>query len=196
MYHVSKDKRAVKSAELIWQGLRECLKEKKIGKIHIADINEKSYISRATFYRLFDSVEDVLVYECDQLFEQVSIKLVEKQFSSTRDFFLFFIQQLLEHKDLMMGLAANNLTHIIHDVHMRYRILVQDVIIRGDSMGSEEVDYLVAILSGILPAAMEVWYLHGQKESPEEIYKMVAGSISVIDNALNNQKHASSTISV
>lgn len=186
MYHVSKDKRAVKSAELIWEGLRECLKEKEIRKIHIADINKKSYISRATFYRLFDSIEDVLVYECDQIFEQISIKLMEKQFFSPRDFFLFFIQQLLEQKDLMMGLAANNLTHIIYDVHMRHRGMIQDVIIRGDVMGSEGVDYLVAILSGILPAAMDVWYLHGQKEGAEDIYRIVSKSMFIIDSALNN----------
>lgn len=186
MYHVSKDIRAVKSAELIWQGLRECMKEKKIGKIRIADINEKSYVSRATFYRLFDTIEDVLVYECDMIFEQLSTKLAGQKFSSSGDFFLFFIQQWLEQKDLTMGLADNNLTHIIYDAHMRHNSLIRDVIIKDKLLRDAEADYLVAILSGILPAAMDIWHRHGQKECAEEIFRMVSKSAFVIDSALND----------
>ncbi|MFR4008571.1 MAG: hypothetical protein ACLT0Y_04305 [Christensenellales bacterium] len=37
------------------------MQEKPFHKLRISDINQKSYVSRATFYRLFDSLQDVLV---------------------------------------------------------------------------------------------------------------------------------------
>ncbi len=46
MYHISHDKRAQKSAELIWQGMEQCLQEKPFDKLRISDINQKSYVSR------------------------------------------------------------------------------------------------------------------------------------------------------
>ena len=83
MYHISEDKRAVKSAELIWEGLEKCLAEKELKKIRISDINEKSYVSRATFYRLFDSIGDVLIYRCDRIFADLTVKM--EQFTSSND---------------------------------------------------------------------------------------------------------------
>ena len=42
MYHISTDKRAQKSAALIWQGMEQCLQEKPFHKLRISDINQKS----------------------------------------------------------------------------------------------------------------------------------------------------------
>ena len=69
MYHIANDLRAKKSAELICQGLEECLKEMPLNKIHIVNIYKKCFVSRATFYRLFDTIEDVFAYECDLIRE-------------------------------------------------------------------------------------------------------------------------------
>ena len=59
MYHVSNDLRAKNSAELICRGLEKCLKEKPLNKIKISDIYSKSFVSRSTFYRLFDSIVQI-----------------------------------------------------------------------------------------------------------------------------------------
>lgn len=89
MYHISEDKRAVKSAQLIWEGLEKCLQEKALATVRVSDINEKSFVSRATFYRLFDSVQDVLVYECDCIFTELTLELSKGSFSSNKELFLF-----------------------------------------------------------------------------------------------------------
>ena len=119
MYHVSKDKRAVKSAQLIWEGLEKCLREKELGKIRVADISEKSYVSRATFYRLFDSIEDVLVYECDLIFKEITSGLENGSFASSKDLILFFIKQWLDQKMLMRVLLENHLPNILYETHMK-----------------------------------------------------------------------------
>ena len=185
MYHVSEDKRAVKSARLIWEGLEKCLLEKALGKIRVADINEKSYISRATFYRLFDSIQDVLVYQCDCVFNEISMKLDNGSFSSSKDFFLFFVSQWLEQKVLIRALVENNLTNILYETHMKNRALINAIFIRECDTGDKDADYLVSILTAMIPSVINVWYLHGRSESPDKIFQRVCNSISTIDSVLN-----------
>ena len=184
MYHVSTDKRAVKSAELIWEGLEKCLEEKELKKIRIADINEKSYISRATFYRLFDSIEDVLVYRCDKVFDSVVSEI--GAFSSTMDMFLFFIERWLEQKTLLRAIAENNMTNLIYATHMKNKEIVKRVYIREAEITEADADYLISILTSILPAVMNTWYEHGKKESAEEIYEVVKKSVSIMASAFGN----------
>ena len=84
-----------------------------------------------------------------------------------------------------MGLSDNHLTHIIFDAHMRHADLVKAIIIKDAALSKDEEEYLVSILSCILPAVTDVWCKHGQKESAETIYRMVIDSLSVITGALN-----------
>ena len=184
MYHVSEDKRAVKSAELIWAGMEKCLQEKPLGKIRVADINEKSYVSRATFYRLFDSVQDVLVYECDKIFGDISAQLGKGSFSTSGEFFLFFIQQWLIQKTLIKALAENNLTNILYATHMRNKDLIRTVFIRDTAISDNDADFLISILTGIIPSVIHVWYEHGQIETAEELFRAVRKSARIVDTVI------------
>ena len=65
MYHIKEDKRAQASVELICDGLKRCLKEKSFESVTISDIQRVSGVSRSTFYRNFDRIEDVLALMCD-----------------------------------------------------------------------------------------------------------------------------------
>lgn len=181
LYHISSDKRAVKSAELIWQGLKACLQEKELKKIRIADINEKCYVSRATFYRLFDSVEDVLIYQCDRIFNELDTE----HFASTRDYFLFLIARCLEERVLLKALVENNLSGILYDAQMRHNDLMKRVFLRNAALRESEADYLVSILTNIVPAVMNTWYTHGQTETPEEILAIAKRSMTIISEVLD-----------
>lgn len=69
MYHIKQDKRAKASVELICKGLIDCLSKKNFADITISDIQRSSTVSRSTFYRNFDCLEDVLSLICDRVFE-------------------------------------------------------------------------------------------------------------------------------
>ena len=70
MYHIKEDKRAKASVELICDGLKRCLKEKSFESVTISDIQRVSGVSRSTFYRNFDRIENVLALMCDRVFEE------------------------------------------------------------------------------------------------------------------------------
>ena len=71
MYHIKNDKRAQTSAELICAGLLACMREKPFARITITDVQRASTVSRSTFYRNFDGLEDVLALLCDRGFQTV-----------------------------------------------------------------------------------------------------------------------------
>ena len=184
MYHIPNDKRAEQSAELIWEGLCACLEEKELKRIRISDIHEKSYVSRATFYRLFDSIEDVLTYRCDKVFERLLSMLSEGSLASQCDVFLFLAERWLEHSQLLRTLAANNLTRLLYDTHVRYRSILK-VVIQDEHLTEREMDYLISILANILPTVIDTWYRLGQKETASELYTISAKCIRVASNAVN-----------
>lgn len=184
MYHVSNDKRSRKSAELIWEGMKECLQEKSLEKLRITDINQRSFISRATFYRLFDSIPDVLVYECDCIYYQLAQTLADTVISSEREFFLCLIQKWLEQEVLIKTLAENNMLSVLYETHMKNLGLMKQVFLKNRELEEREADYLAAVLAAIIPAAVGVWYQHGRTETPEEIYRAVSGSLHIIEKEL------------
>ena len=140
MYHVSEDKRAVKSAQLIWEGLEKCLQEKELKAVRVSDINKKSYVSRATFYRLFDSIQDVLVYECDSIFTEIAMEMSKGSFSSSKELFLFFIRQWLSQRTLLKALVENNLTNILYETHMKNKELVKTIYVCEANMSEQDAD--------------------------------------------------------
>jgi len=184
MYHVSNDKRSQKSAQLIWEGMEKALQEKTLRKLRVTDIYEKSFVSRATFYRLFDSVEDVLSYECDLIYFQLSEAVQNAVFDSKQALFLCLIEKWLEQEVLIKTLVENNLVSVIYETHMKNRDLTKKVFLKGIAISENEADYLSAILATLIPAAVNVWYLHGKTETPEEIYHAVSRSLSIIGKEL------------
>ena len=71
MYHIKSDRRSQASANELARGLNVCLKSMPLSTITVSDLHRITGISRATFYRLFDTIEDVLVYQCDQMLTKV-----------------------------------------------------------------------------------------------------------------------------
>ena len=184
MYHVSSDKRTQRSAELVWEALEQCLQEKPLNKIHVSDLHEKTYVSRATFYRLFDTVEDVLSYRCDLIYQKMAAELSQRSVSSKRDEFLFFIESWLNEKTLIRTLAANNLMGILYQTHLRNGTTMDQLFETNEKLDPAERDYFVSLLTSVIPAAMTAWYQHGERESPEEVYRAVSRAVTVLEREI------------
>ena len=185
MYHVSNDKRSQKSAQLIWEGMEKALQEKTLHKLRVTDIYEKSFVSRATFYRLFDSVEDVLAYECDLIYFKLTEVVQNATFHSRQELFLCLIEKWLEQEVLIKTLAENNLVSVIYETHMKNRELMKDIFLKDAVISDAEADYLSAVLATLIPASINVWYLHRKEESPKEIYQAVSHSLNIIAHELS-----------
>ena len=185
MYHISNNKRTQKSAKLICEGLEICLKEKPFNKISVNDIYKKCFVSRSTFYRLFDSIIDVLSYECDNIFTE-RLKIIENHtFSSKKEQALYSIKIWLAHKSLIKALVENNLGWILYDTHRKNAELMKKLY-QIHFANENQLDYFISILSSIICSSLFVYFRHNETEFLEDVYKTVCNCISSINQSFNN----------
>ncbi|MDR2751638.1 MAG: TetR/AcrR family transcriptional regulator [Clostridiales bacterium] len=71
MYHVGGDKRQERSAALICASLEKLAERSGYSGITITQLATEAGVGRATFYRLFDDKDDVVLYQMEQVFEEL-----------------------------------------------------------------------------------------------------------------------------
>ncbi len=172
MYHIKNDKRSQTSAAQIVGGLQECLKTMPLKAVTVSDLHRATGISRATFYRLFDTPEDVLLYQLDQMTDAAE-KLYESESSLPAAKLLEkTIATGLKNHDFIRALVQNGR----HDLLFRYteqsfRKLDSLKAIFPINMDKAERDYIIAHLSMSMVATQITWARNGQKETPKELMR-------------------------
>ncbi len=175
MYHIPEDKRAKKSAMLLADAILECLNHKEFTKISVSDLNKKSYVSRSTFYRLFDNTYDVLSFLCDNMYEEIFSKLNDMSFASVTDLMTAFNREIMSRNSLLDALAKNNMTDVLHSTHIKYfnffTPYFKDL---NMHFSKRESTCALSILSGALCSYIAWWIKNGKKETPEELTAIVS----------------------
>ena len=184
MYHIKSDRRSQASAAEIVRGLQECLKTTPLKAITVSDMHRVTGISRATFYRLFDNPEDVLIYQLDQMTEEsADIYLTRSDLSSAQ--LLEKTMELgLQNHDFLKALVENGRHDLLFAYTERnFRKLDQHKGIFPEDMTGEERDYIIAHLSMTMVANLITWARKGQQETVKDLlryqkrYLQVMGSL-------------------
>lgn len=176
MYHISKDKRAIASAERIAEGLLSCSKQFSFTEITIPILLEKSSVSRATFYRLFDRIEDVLQYLCD--------RAVRKEFDYPvmflgkwpKTFLLCIIGCFMEEDALTKMLAESDNFDLIRNSLKCYTDEIISCLMIAN-MKKRRKDFVIENIIGMIPFALEMWVKNGKKETRDELYNELLGTV-------------------
>lgn len=180
MYHIPNDKRAKKSADLIADGLLACLKEKEFESVSISDINKKSYVSRATFYRLFDNTMDVVSYLCDKMFEDLIEAFSKREVTAPDEMTVFFLDGVMKHDLLVDILTKGNRVDILYHTHMKYIDYFYKFNFGAMLLTPEEEKYVAGILSSMLCSFITTWCREGKKESAEQLHQRIQSSVKVL----------------
>ena len=186
MYHIKEDKRSQKSAKLICEGFDLCLEKKDFLKITVADVLNKSTVGRATFYRLFDSLSDVLVYKCDLIFEDIANKFSKLQSEKIEDIFIFFISKFIEQDKLLEAIVSANRLDILYDSYRKQADFIRDMFKIDVVLSEDEIDYLIAIATSAIIGMLDIWIKHNKKESASELFIQVKKHIGIFYNSLQN----------
>lgn len=168
MYHIPNDKRAQKSADLIAQGLYKCLEKKPLNDIKVNDIYLDSYVSRATFYRLFDSVYDVLQYQCDSIVEEIAESLKTKHFESMKEMGMYNIKLWLKHDKLIEVIVENLLYNMVFQSIINHKEGFK-LTYGFDYDESPQTMYFVYYISAMVFTSFVICYKEKGKKSVEEI---------------------------
>ena len=185
MYHIKSDKRSQASAAEIVRGLQECLKTQPLKLVTVTDLHRVTGISRATFYRLFDNPEDVLIYQMEQMQQQVEAycrgqshlppeKLLEEAVSISM-YNHDFIHALIESGrfDLLYRYTEKN-----------FRILDSICHLFLENMAPLERDYVISHLSMNMVASLITWSRNGRKETPSDVVRYLKSYVQIASDIL------------
>lgn len=178
MYHIKNDKRSIQTSKFIYNALSSLLEEKKYKDIKITEVIERSQVSRATFYRNYDSLDDILRYELDQKFIKLSEYLYANYKSNKntnkvhplsllKPFLRFWYLDSL----ILEQLLATNKKEIIIDNILR---TTKNLLEKSNIEYKENkfYDYMLNIRANIIFSVLETWVLNDKNLTPDELYKL------------------------
>lgn len=183
MYHIKKDKRSQKSAQLIVEGLHICLEDKNLNKITISDIQKTTYVGRATFYRHFDSLSDVIEYECDQILKTILKNCHDKNFK-TKEAFSFLISNWMKNEQLLLVIIKNNLNSCLYSVFKNNETDLKKCLTPNLELNTEEANLLIKIATSTIINLLEVWIDNGKKENVAELTNLLIKIVKTINNSI------------
>lgn len=177
MYHKKNDKRSLQSCESIYMAFYNLVLEKPYDHITVKDIIESAQVARATFYRNFDHIEDILQYKVEEKIEALEAFLrsyyQRKHLKETDAFlivpvlkFWYMDSSLL---DLLIQFNKMNLLKIAFS-----RMLEKEMIATlKDQYNPDLAGYMLAIRSGIALHVLEHWISNGKEKTPNQVVELL-----------------------
>lgn len=176
MYHIKTDKRSQRSAQIICEGLAEVLKKKDYHEITISDLCVQTGIARTTFYRLFDIIDDVLLYQFDFLFKESMQKYKDSK-------------EPISYAKIILSTAMNNqtITSILinsgrTDLFDFSTRLNEEQLLSNLHLDIDEKKrlYCTPMLNAMIFAVLKTWIHNGCKENADELYEILRSNILFI----------------
>ena len=163
MYHIKNDKRAYASVELICSSLFELLETTPFEQITISDIQRMSTVSRSTFYRNFDCIEDVLMLMCDRSFD-AAFKRAEETGEEIR---VAVFRYWFENVTLLETIVRIHRTDILTESLRRSELVER--YFRPYIKDETVFDYFSGIIASAMVGILSTWIEHGKVESEEQV---------------------------
>ncbi|QSP94744.1 TetR/AcrR family transcriptional regulator [Marinobacter salinisoli] len=176
MYHIKADKRVRRSAERMYEGLNRCLEAKSLKEITVSDVCKESKVGRATFYRNFDVVSDILSMKCDQCFKEVLEGFVEHNGDrpfDAKNLLKFYISYWSENWKIIDHIVKSNRIDIIYKCHLKNSLIIASKYNPNPHLSEAERRYLIAMRSGETISILSTWILGGRKETADELFNIV-----------------------
>lgn len=150
MYQGS-NKSALLSQKLISDAMLRLLEEKSFNDISVSDLCREAQVSRQTFYSMFGTKENVVLYElshnCCFLPEECDVSCHSAMF---RSFCEGFSRYIIEKRHIISLLVKNNMIHFLYDVQynslMNCKYFISDV---SDEKRVFIVDFIASGMNSI-----------------------------------------------
>lgn len=169
---------AIQSKTWLVDALLKLMNEKPFKKITIQELANYAKLDRRTFYRNFESKEDILNYHIQILSDEYVVALLKEKIItiplSLRVFFEITSKHkefiiLLKNNDLLMFLL-NKFNELLPSIHS----LVEEKFIDGYfASDDEDIEYIFAFNTGGFWNILIKWINEGFEKTPMEITEIV-----------------------
>ena len=175
MIHKTTNPIAMQSRKWLTDALLLLMEKRPFKNISITDIAEKADLSRRTFYRIFETKEDILIYYADELygeFLQLLNRETDRRFTVTvRLYFEFWYR----HKHFLGLLKQSEMLPFMMNQYTRLFPKVFQML-KGNhplAHNEEALSYAMAFSAGGLLSILLKWAEDGMDKTPEEIMKIM-----------------------
>lgn len=145
----------------ITQALFSLMKKKNYGSISITEITNKAGVGRNSFYRNFNSKEDIIEKWIQNITNDfLNTSNISLKNDSNKTYFIKLFSHLVKYKDEAILISNANLTHLLKN-EFENRLLA---IYKNDFN-----NYKSYFLAGGIFNVYYYWLINGSKETPEEL---------------------------
>lgn len=156
-----KIKREALVGEYITDALLYLMKKKDYKDISITEICEKAGVTRMSFYRNFESKEDILKKWVTAITDSfLAVSGISYKNDSTSDYFIKLFTHMEQHKAICFALYKADLIYIVKQQFDRVFLEIHK---------DEYDEYKSYFLAGGIYNVFLLWLINGCKESPSEL---------------------------
>lgn len=160
--------------------LMNLFKSKKIESITISELCEKADVSRRTFYRHFNTKEDLVRCYMLQLMTQLANALEPTLLeNNTSQFAQAFFTFMLPHTKLIISLEHNNLIPIVFSCYIECLTPLSyhpSIITLHQEETLPAVNCKISYILGGLWSLLTFWIMNGCKQTPEQLADIVSSN--------------------
>lgn len=178
MYHIHSDKRVNQSVESIGKALHQLIAATPYRQISVTALAKEAGVSKATFYRSFDTIDDVLRYETDQAVEQMIAYMMDqralRQATGEMGFFHAFFLFWTAHSQAAEVLMATGTTSLLTDAFARALHRNMEFFRRHIHIDDKAAPYFIATRAATLSAVLVCWLEEKPRTHPDEMPAIMA----------------------
>lgn len=180
MYHISSDRREQKSADALVEAALRVIGSEEPPKLTVSLLSGEAGCSRSTFYRLFDTPDDVLQYGADNVFLEMIkgyvdlIERSEKLGLSVPAPTQWYAEAFRKNADTIADLYRIGKSDVLLNAHKNALRKYATVLYPDLEPGSDAFIFFIDMRTSVLMGAVTAWVETGRKMSVADIERLAA----------------------
>lgn len=174
MYNGS-NKTALKSQQRILEAMLNLMEEEKYDDITIKNICKKADISRQTFYYLFNSKDEIVIYYLNDFFEELEQFINDKKIITLYDLIFTYFSAIDNNKNIKTFIHISTIMPIFIDILLKFMGKIH-ILKTNRSMNKDDF-YANRFLSSGLNSIFLFWLENNKEISLHEL-------VTIIENIL------------
>lgn len=193
MFDIEKvDMRIKYTREWTFEALTKLLETKKFEDIKITEIINKAGISRATFYRNFNTKDDIVKIKVKVFFENFYNDIIEsfQQANPEDEFFLIssFFKRIDEEEKFVETVIKSKLEYLMVEGILKLINLHKDLFYSIVAINKKAEDYTMEIVASSAWTLLSKWHRSGKEESPQELSRIYSSAFKSVYIVLYGDK--------
>lgn len=182
MYHIKNDKRSIQSSKWIYSALEALMQEKEYSEITVTDIVNKANLGRTTFYRNFDTIDDILKMKLDEKFEGLTQYLRDNykpMISGNNTVFLKpFLKYWYVNSHIIELLIQANKTELIYSSLKTLINNYKSFIIKPNNNSFANINFIIELKATIMVNILQEWIKTNMSITPDELSDIIITEIN------------------